>query len=80
MSALLVRIGLVRREIDGRIVYPFHVAPHWRWQHPILSAQVSGWFYVFHNLPGVVKWEKGRMLPRRWGFGIMGLIEFGDRG
>jgi len=36
-------------------------------------------FGVFRNLPGVVKWENGRMLPRRWGVQIFGL-EIGDRG
>lgn len=36
-------------------------------------------FGVFRNLPGVIKWEKGRLLPRRWGFHILGL-EIGDRG
>lgn len=36
-------------------------------------------FYCFKNLPGVIKWERGRLLPRRWGFGVCG-IEFGDRG
>lgn len=36
-------------------------------------------FGMFRNLPGVIKWEKGRLLPRRWGFHIFGL-EIGDRG
>lgn len=36
-------------------------------------------FGVFRNLPWVIKWEKGRLLPRRWGFHILGL-EIGDRG
>jgi hypothetical protein len=36
-------------------------------------------FGVFRNLPGVIKWEPGRLLPRRWGVQILGL-EIGDRG
>lgn len=36
-------------------------------------------FGVFHNPPNIIKWEKGRLLPRRWGFHIWG-IEIGDRG
>jgi hypothetical protein len=36
-------------------------------------------FGVFRNLPGVTKWEPGRLLPRRWGVQIFGL-EIGDRG
>lgn len=36
-------------------------------------------FGAFRNLPHVIKWEKGRLLPRRWGFRILGL-EIGDRG
>ncbi len=36
-------------------------------------------FGVFRNVPGVIKWEKGRLLPRRWGIQIFGL-EIGDRG
>jgi hypothetical protein len=50
------------------------------WKHLRAWVICNGWFYVFRNLPGVIKWQKGRLLPRRWGFGIAGLIEFGDRG
>ena len=80
----LLWVGLIRREDDGSIRWPIHIAPRhcWvsAWEHPKLIGRWTGWFYVFRNLPGVIKWEEGRLLPRRWGFGILGLIEFGDRG
>lgn len=63
-----------------QIIFPFHIAPLWIWKHPIVSVKMSGWFYIFRNLKGVIKYREGRLLPIRWGFGIMGLIEFGDRG
>lgn len=80
MIRVLLKIGLVRRRDDGSIRWPFHVAPAWMWRQPLRTARAWGWFYVFRNLPGVIKWEPGRLLPRRWGFGIMGLIEVGSRG
>lgn len=80
MIALLLRIGLVARRHDGSIRWPAHVAPAWMWRHPLVCLRMNGAFYVFRNLPGVIKWTPGRLLPRRWGFGIAGLIEFGDRG
>lgn len=77
---LLLWIGLVTRRYDGSIRYPLSIAPLDDWKHPIRQAGFWGWFYIFRNLPGVIKWRKGRLLPVRWGFGLMGLIEFGDRG
>lgn len=78
---LLLWIGLVTRRPNGSIRWPLSFAPLWMWRHPIQMAKIGGWFYVFRNLPGVIKWREGRLLPIRWGFGIMGgLIEFGDRG
>lgn len=85
----LLRIGLVAKRHDGTIRWPIYFAPSWVWRkgpREILSyarahTTVGGTgFYVFRNPPGVVKWLPGRMLPRRWGFGFAGLIEFGDRG
>lgn len=80
---LLLRIGLVARRTDGSIRWPVHVAPWWLWRatirHPGLH-RLHKFFYVFRNRPGFIKWIDGRLLPRRWGFGILGLIEFGDRG
>lgn len=76
MIRLLLWTGLVARNRDGRIVWPFHVAPWFVIRHHFLYGQR---FYIFRNLPGVIKWVPGRLLPRRWGFGICG-FEFGDRG
>lgn len=91
----LLWIGLVRlhtgyglqseaEEKKGTVVWPIKIAPWWMWaamfKHPKAMSKTWGLFYVFRNRSGVVKWEKDRLLPRRWGFGILGLIEFGDRG
>lgn len=79
----LLWLGLIRIRDNGKIRWPVHVAPKhvWKdWRHLRAMARISGAFYVFRNLPGVIKWETGRLLPRRWGFGFFGLIEFGDRG
>lgn len=80
---LLLRVGVVRRRADGTISWPIHFAPAhvWRdWKSLRAWVRFCGWFYAFRNPPGVIKWLPGRLLPRRWGFGIMGLIEIGDRG
>lgn len=78
---LLARIGLVRIRPDGKTRWPVHSCSWDVWKihfrHPF--DRQWGWFGVFRNRPGVVKWEKGRMLPRRWGFRVLGL-EIGDRG
>ncbi|MNK49877.1 hypothetical protein D3C87_687430 [compost metagenome] len=63
------------------IIWPFHAPPaHMFWTHLRLGAK-HGFdrIYVFRNLPGVIKWAPGRVLPRRWGIGFCG-FEFGDRG
>jgi hypothetical protein len=98
---LLLRIGLIRIRIDGRISWPVRV-DGWLWWKFYFRCFLRGeWFAardtkghfrtgfpfgapysafgVFRNLPGVIKWEKGRLLPRRWGVQIFGL-EIGDRG
>ncbi len=80
---LFICIGLVRRRDNGTIRWPVKFAPAWVFKSRrefIAWVRCHGWFYVFRNLPHVIKWEEGRLLPRRWGFGIMGLIEIGDRG
>lgn len=73
-----------------RVRWPFSVDPWWVWKihfhnglrrlfrSPDYSPMLGEWFGVFRNRPDVVKWEKGRLLPRRWGFYIIG-FEFGDR-
>lgn len=63
------------------VVWPFHFSG---WEHFWFLLRHSDGktfkrFYVFRNLPHVIKWRNGRLLPRRLGFGFCG-IEFGDRG
>lgn len=79
---LLVRIGIIRIETNGKVRWPIHSCSRDMWKvvlfhHP--CDPYFGWFGVFRNLPGFVKWEEGRLLPRRWGIRIIGL-EIGDRG
>lgn len=89
---LLVWIGLVKIRHDGTVRWPFSFPPSWVWKemwsdllqgtNPLLTLRaLSGYWlpYRFRNLPGVIKWVPGRLLPRRWGFGWLG-FEFGDRG
>ena len=59
-------------------IAPFHV---WRdWRTFRATVKFNNAVYIFRNLPHVIKWIPGRILPRRWGIGFFGLIEFGDRG
>jgi hypothetical protein len=81
MIRFLLWVGLVARKHNGKIAYPFHVPPRWcwrSWRDFKAYARFCGGFYVFRN-KGARKWVPGRLLPRRWGFGIYG-FEFGDRG
>lgn len=85
MKKLLIWIGITRIKADGKLRWPIRFAPWWIWKaffrNPRNMAKAGGGaFYVFRNRPGVIKWTEGRLLPRRWGFGFFGLIEFGDRG
>lgn len=82
MKKLLLRVGLIRTKADGSIRWPFYVAPRWMWRAHLFPAVGKRHVPValFRNLPGVIKWEKGRLLPRRWGISIFGCVEFGDRG
>jgi hypothetical protein len=78
---LLLRIGLIRLRADGSIRWPIHVKPtHW-WLFLLVHGGHHPFrrFGVFRNQPGFVKWLPGRLLPRRWGFYVLGL-EIGDRG
>lgn len=81
MIELLRRIGLVRIDpITGYARWPFYIWPkdHWKvFMWPAVGERDL--FGVFRNRPNVIKWEKGRLLPRRWGVRIWGL-EIGDRG
>jgi len=74
---LLVKIGIVCREEDGSIKWPIHILP-WDWWVALFRGSGSRAGF-FRNRPGVIKWIPGRLLPRRWGFYILG-FEFGDRG
>lgn len=71
-------IGVIRMSRDETIVWPFHW-PSWEMFWFYMRGGWGKRFYVFRNLPGVIKRVPGRLLPRRWGFGFCG-IEFGDRG
>lgn len=83
LMRLLVWIGLTNY-INGKYTLPISLAPKHVWFGSVKDAwhhaRFYGPFYTFRNLPGVIKWREGRLLPRRWGFGIFGLIEIGDRG
>jgi hypothetical protein len=72
----LRRIGLVRLKSDRSVKWPIHVHPRHMWRYTFRHEPPIGFF---RNLPRVVKWEKGRLLPRRWGIRIF-IIEIGDRG
>lgn len=79
---ILIWIGLVYRGHDGKIVWPIKLPPRHvfsSWRSFIGYCRFWGPFYVFRNLPYVKSRTPGRLLPRRWGFGIFG-FEFGDRG
>lgn len=78
----LIWIGLTRRLDNGKLFVPFHVPPMHtfkKWSYFKGHCLFHGPFYVFRNLPGVIDRLPGRVLPRRWGFGVYG-FEFGDRG
>lgn len=83
---LLLRIGIVKR-VKGRVVWPLSIDPWglWvvMWREMIGTRSLTRGSFapigVFRNLPGVIKWIPGRLLPRRWGFHFFGL-EIGDRG
>lgn len=53
-----------------------YVSPWHTW---VFYWRTGDFFGVFRNLPEVVKWIPGKLLPRRWGIRIWGL-EIGDRG
>ena len=78
---LLIWVGLTRRIDNGKLFVPFHWPPKHVFMTHLRAGGKRGFkrVYVFRNVPGVVKWIPGRLLPRRWGIGFCG-IEFGDRG
>ena len=72
----LLWVGFVKFDNDDRICWPFKAPPLHMFRHYL---RFGPRVYRFRNLPGVIKWLPGRLLPKRWGFGILG-FEFGDRG
>lgn len=76
MIRFLLWVGLVSRHHTGRISWPFHCPPRHVFMHHLKHDRRP---YRFRNLPGVIKWLPGRLLPHRWGGGWLG-FEFGDRG
>lgn len=60
---------------------PIYIAPLRWWLFLLLHAdgKVFKRAGLFRNRPGVRKWVPGRLLPRCWGFFVLG-FEFGDRG
>ena len=84
MIRFLLWLGLVSRDPSTlKLVWPVAFAPAHifrNWRTFVGYCRFWGPVYVFRNRPGVVKWIPGRLLPRRWGFGVFGLIEIGDRG
>ena len=84
---VLAKVGLVAIDRKGVVHWPFYIAPWEMWKMYFLNPEwshshckaIGGWFAFFRNSPGVIKWIPGRLLPRRWGFRIIG-FEFGDRG
>lgn len=79
----LIWLGLTRRLVSGKLFIPFSAPPRWMYRDRCAGLRalwsIEPGFYIFRNLPGIIKWREGRLLPVRWGFGICG-FEFGDRG
>ena len=74
---LLLAIGIVsisRTSLSG-VRWPLS----WSWGMTKMQWRARDFAGLFRNKPGVVKWRRGRLLPRRWGFYLLRL-EFGDRG
>ncbi len=75
ITRLLLWIGLVRirrRDLsiaelspaNRKLSLPFGIWPRWCWRHILLHEP---FIVLFRNSPHVIKWEKGRLLPRRFG-------------
>ena len=72
-----LRLGLLRgygslRSMRG----PISVLPWWLWK---AMFRQRSFFGLFRNRPNVISKVRGSLLPRRWGFHILGL-EIGQRG
>jgi len=83
----LLWIGLIRVRADCTIRWPVSICSRtwWlvQWRTMLIERSLTRGSFpplgVFRNLPGIIKWQPGRLLPRRWGFHVFG-IEIGDRG
>lgn len=82
ISAFLIWVGIIRRKDNGSIRWPLYIAPKHVWQPHLFpkAGKRQPFITVFRNLPHVIKWQEGRLLPRRWGVSLFGVLEFGDRG
>ncbi len=79
MPPILRALSFLRVEVINRIPY-LNIAP-WHcwvalWRSRVIQDKRWGFF---RNRPAVIKWIPGRLLPRRWGFYVLG-FEFGERG
>lgn len=82
ITATLGEKGELLWDDTEEIKWPFGMPPKWAfrsWRDFRANCRMFGYVYRFKNLPGVIKWLPGRLLPMRWGFGVCG-FEFGDRG
>lgn len=71
----LLRIGIVSKNQEGLIMWPFHVYDE-MYSDVVLSRQ--SWFEVIKTYNGA-RWLLNRWLPFRWGFRF-GSVVFGDIG
>lgn len=78
----MFRIGIFRKNDShthgelGATRGPFYVYPRHMWRYML---QHEPPLVFFRNLPHVIKWLPGSLLPRRWGFRFL-IVEFGQRG
>ena len=79
MIAVLSWLGIVRVRDDGSIRWPLHVVPLKCWRGYWGAFWRQKPVGLFRNRPGVISTLPGRVLPRRWGFFVLG-VEIGDRG
>lgn len=89
---LLLRVGFVK--VGRKSNEVAIIKGEWQFTHPLVIRWpfcAPSWktfsyllrygprVYRFRNLPGVASSKPGRLLPARWGGGVLG-FEFGDRG
>lgn len=74
-ARVLLRIGLLRG-FDGKLRGPVSFNPWHMWTYMVRRHDFCG---IFRNRPNVIRRVRGSLLPRRWGFYLLG-FEFGHRG